>query len=80
MVFSSPQEFLRNKDVVKESANIYLDSHFPDFAQKGEEWAKDLHGTGYENIWMCSTIDIDTRGMDWIRGKVPKNKPFDNII
>ena len=80
VVFSSPQEFLRNKSVVKESANIYLDSHFPDFAQKGEDWAKDLYATGYQNIWMCSTIDVETKEMDWIQGKVSKNRPFEKSI
>lgn len=76
VVFSSPQEFLRNQNVVKKSSDIYLDSHFPDFSEKGEEWAKDLYASGYKNLWMCSTNDIATGDMNWLKGKVPKNNPF----
>lgn len=79
-VFSSPQEFLRNQNIIGKEVQIYLDSHFPDFSQKGEEWAKDLYDSGYENLWMCSTNSIDTENMSWLRGSISKNRPFSQMV
>ena len=76
VVFSSPQEFIRHQSVVKKTASIYLDSHFPDFSMKGEEWAKGLYEQGFDNIWMCSTLDVETEKMSWLKGRVSKNQPF----
>ncbi len=75
-VFSSPVEFLSNISVVAPNATVYLDSHFPDFSQKGEDWAEELSQLGFSMIYMCSTSDIDISDKPWIKGIVSKSHPF----
>jgi len=75
-VFSSPSEFLSNKESVSKDAEIYLDSHFPDFNLCGEVWAEELSNMGFKKIFMCSSVDIDLSNFKWITGKVSKSHPF----
>ena len=79
IVFSNPAEFEENISTIDKNANIYVDSNFPDTKVKGEDWAKSLFNSGFENIYLCSTKSINISGYSWIKGKADKNKPFKQI-
>lgn len=74
-VFTSPLDFIKYKELVSKDAEIYVDSHFPDFERNGEDWAKDLSDDGYKNLWLTSSKKIDVSQMPWIKGKIVKHKP-----
>lgn len=75
-VFSSPTEFECNIDLIDKEALIYLDSHFPDFSLKGEDWALGIFEKGYKNIYFCSNSKIDLDNKPWIKGVAHKHSPF----
>ncbi len=79
--FSSPSEFLENMELVSPNATLYIDSHFPDFPMRGEEWARELYSKyGFKKIYMCSTSPIDITDMPWIKACIAKHKPFDRQL
>jgi signal transduction histidine kinase len=75
-VFSSPTEFENNIDLIDKEAQIYLDSHFPDFSSKGEDWAEGVFERGFKNIYFCSNSKIDLDTKPWIKGIAHKHSPF----
>lgn len=75
-VFSSPSDFERHSALVSKDAHIYVDSHFPDFGERGEKWSQKVYEMGYQNIWLCSTEKIEIADKPWIRGAVSKENPF----
>lgn len=74
-VFTSPLDFIKNQKLISKDADLYIDSHFPDFEQNGEDWAKGLSEKGYKNLWLTSSKKIDVSAMPWIRGRIVKHRP-----
>jgi len=74
-VFTSPHDFIKNKNLITKDAELYIDSHFPDFDRNGEDWAKDLSEEDYKNLWLTTSKKIDVSDMPWIKGKIVKHKP-----
>lgn len=76
IVFSSPNDFLKNQNIVSTDARIFVDSQFPDFDGCGVVWSKSLLDIGFKNVWACSTSEFDVGNMPWLSGYVKKTIPF----
>lgn len=78
-VFSSPNDFVQHQNLVKQDANIFVDSQFPDFDGCGVVWSECLAKEGFKNMWACSTNEFDVANMPWLKGYVKKTEPFSSI-
>jgi len=74
--FSTPREFLAKVGRLDKTTAIYVDSKLGD-GIRGEEFAKELHDRGFQNIFLATGQRRDALpSMPWIREIVGKKAPW----
>jgi signal transduction histidine kinase len=74
--FSNSKDFLSELSTINRNTKIYIDSNLGE-SQKGEDIAKNIHESGFENIFITTGYEKEKLPqMPWVKDVIDKSSPW----